>query len=64
MESFIVYVTGVPRTDCGTENTNLAFLRPYFRRIHNDCFSGSSSFRYGMSVSNQPGVFYIVITFN
>ena len=48
--------TGVPRllrTDCSTENTNLAFLQPYFRRIHNDCFSGSASFGYGKSISNQ-----------
>ena len=50
------HVLGVPRilrTDCGTENTNLAFIQPYLRRSHGDCFSGTESFRYGRSVSNQ-----------
>ena len=43
---------GVPRilrSDCGTENT----LHFFLRRNHADCFSGSASFRYGKSVSNQ-----------
>ena len=47
---------GVPRilrSDCGTENTHIAFLQPFLRRNHADCFSGSASFRYGKSVSNQ-----------
>ena len=47
---------GVPRilrSDCGTENTHIAFLQPYLRRNHTDCFSGLASYRYGKSVSNQ-----------
>lgn len=41
------------RADCGTENTNLAFIQPFLRRNHIDCFCGSDSFRYGKSVTNQ-----------
>ena len=49
-------LSGMPRvlrTDCGTKDTNLAFIQPYLRRSHADCFSGMESFRYGRSVSNQ-----------
>lgn len=28
------------RGDCGTENTNLAFIQPYLRHSHSDCFTG------------------------
>ena len=43
-------LTGTPcvlRTDCGTDNTRLAFIQPFLRRDHLDCFAGSDSFRYG-----------------
>lgn len=56
---------GVPRilrSDCGTENTHIAFLQSFLRRNHGDCFSGSASFRYGKSVSNQVGTKYYIIT--
>jgi hypothetical protein len=61
---FIINNIGVPRilrSDCGTENTNIAFLQPYLRRNHADCFSGSASFRYGKSVSNQVFTKYYVV---
>ena len=53
---YLKHNIGVPRilrSDCGTENTHIAFLQPYLRRNHTDCFSGSASYRYGKSVSNQ-----------
>ena len=56
-------VIGVPRivrADCGTENTNVAFIQPFLRHNHGDCFSGALSFRYGSSVTNQ--VSYITTT--
>ena len=43
----------VLRCDCGTENSHLAFIQPYLRRNHHDCFSGTDSFRYGKSTTNQ-----------
>ena len=49
----VLVVPRILRTDCGTENTNLAFIQRYLRRSHADCFSGMESFRYGRSVSNQ-----------
>ena len=52
----VQFLLGVPRilrADYGTENTNLAFIQPYLRRSHTDCFAESESFRYGRSVSNQ-----------
>lgn len=51
------------RTDLGTENSNLAFIQPYLRRNHLDCFSGSDSFRYGKSVSNQVSFSSIFIVY-
>ena len=47
---------GVPRivrADCGTENVNVAFIQPFLRHSHGDCFAGTLSFRYGKSVTNQ-----------
>lgn len=41
------------RADCGTENVNIAFMQPYLRHNHEDCFAGRLSFRYGKSVTNQ-----------
>ena len=61
--SLTLYI-GVPkllRTDLGTENSNLAFIQPYLRRNHVDCFSGIDSFRYGKSVSNQVCLFYATL---
>ena len=61
--SMYIGVPRVLRTDCGTENTHIAFLQPYLRRSHGDCFSGSASFRYGKSVSNQVcAQIYVVCT--
>ena len=58
----LLFCAGVPRIvrgDCGTENTNLAFIQPYLRRSHTDCFAGMESFRYGRSVSNQVSNRYV-----
>ena len=41
------------RVDCGTENSSLAFIQPFLRRNHGDCYAGFESFRYGKSVTNQ-----------
>lgn len=49
-------IEGTPRllrTDCGTENSNLAFIQPYLRRLNSDCFNSMDSFRYGKSY--KPG---------
>ena len=49
-------ITGMPRilrSDCGTENCNLAFIQPFLRRNHDDVFSEMESFRYGRSSANQ-----------
>ncbi len=40
-------------TDCGTNNSHLAFIQPFIRRDGSDCFANQASFRYGKSVSNQ-----------
>ena len=58
-------LTGTPRvlrTDCGTDNTRLAFIQPFLRRDHLDCFAGSDSFRYGKSISNQVYIICILHT--
>lgn len=52
----ILMTIGAPRivrSDCGTENVNIAFMQPYLRHNHGDCFAGALSFRYGKSVTNQ-----------
>ena len=41
------------RSDCGTENTNVAFIHPYLRRYGTDPFKGMDSYRYGKSTTNQ-----------
>ena len=51
----------VVRADCGTENTNIAFIQPYLRRSHGDCFSGQQSFRYGKSVANQVNIIQDIV---
>jgi len=53
--SVVIYV-GVPcilRCDFGTENSTLAFMQPFLRRMGGDHFSGSASFRYGRSTTSQ-----------
>ena len=49
------------RADCGTENTNIAFMHPYLRRGHGDCYSGQQSFRYGKSIANQESQLNVII---
>ena len=44
------------RVDCGTENSVLAFIQPFLRRNHGDCFAEFDSFRYGKSVTNQVSI--------
>lgn len=44
------------RADRGIENTNIAFMQPYLRRSHGDCFLGQQSFRYGKSIANQANI--------
>lgn len=46
-------VPKIMRSDLGTENTNLAFLQPFFRHECNDSMAGLKSFIYGKSTSNQ-----------
>ena len=64
MKTIIMYVPhdiGVPRvirSDCGTENVNVAFLQPFLRRNHSDEKSGFSSYKYGKSTSNQVRISY------
>ena len=41
------------RCDMGSENANIAFIQPFIRRNHSDARSGSGSFRYGKSTTNQ-----------
>jgi len=41
------------RADRGTENTNIAFLQPFFRDKHDDSFAKERSFMYSRSTSNQ-----------
>ena len=55
--------TGVPRLlrcDYGTENCDLAYIQPFFRRNHNDSRSRLSSFRYGRSTSNQVCIYIYI----
>ena len=52
----VVLFIGAPRlirADCGTENSSVAFIQPFLRRTHGDCYAGFESFRYGKSVTNQ-----------
>ena len=49
-------LTGMPRllrSDCGTENSHIAFIQPFLRRNHSDSFAGTESFRFGKSITNQ-----------
>ena len=46
-------VPKILRCDLGTENTNLAFLQPFFHHECNDDMAGRKSFMYGKSMSNQ-----------
>ena len=41
------------RADCGTKNTNVAFLQPFLRDNGEVSFLGARSFMYGRSTSNQ-----------
>ena len=41
------------RTDCGTENSILAYVQPFLRRSHTDSRSGVNSFCYVKSTANQ-----------
>ena len=43
----------VVRADYGTENVKVAGIERFFRRDYNDSLSGSKSFMYGKSSSNQ-----------
>ena len=61
-----LFCKGTPRllrSDCGTENVNLAFIQPYLRRNCSDCFAGYESFRYGKSTTNQV-LLIIISTYN
>lgn len=54
--NYVDEVQGCPtilRTDCGTENANVAFIQSTLREHHGDAFSGAASHQYGRSVSNQ-----------
>ena len=57
--TFLSYYVGVPcilRCDFGTENSTLAFMQPFHWRMGGDHLSGSASFRYGRSTTNQVDV--------
>lgn len=41
------------RCDRGSENAKVAYIQPFLRRHGTDPQSGSKSFQYGRSVSNQ-----------
>lgn len=49
-------IGGVPcvvRSDCGTENGNVASIQHFLRLNSNDSLAGEKSFMYGKSISNQ-----------
>lgn len=55
-DTSIIIWLGAPkplRCDCGTENSVIAYLHPFLR-------SDSTSFRYGMSVSNQVFITHVM----
>ena len=39
--------------DCGTEKSNLAFIQPYLRQNHHDCFSGTTILDMEINQKNQ-----------
>ena len=54
--NYVEEIDGCPtlvRTDCGTENVNVASIQSTLRAGHGDSFSGVASHQYGRSVSNQ-----------
>ena len=49
------------RCDRGSENAKVAYIQPFLRRHGTDPQSGSKSFQYGRSVSNQVYIIYILL---
>ena len=47
------------RTDCGTENVNIAAIQKFFRENGSDEYAGEKSFIAGSSASNQVGLIVI-----
>ena len=49
------------RCDRGSENAKVAYIQPFLRRHGTDPQSGSKSFQYGRSVSNQVYIYIYII---
>ncbi len=62
--SIFIYIYGAlgcptVRSDCGTENTHIAFIQPCLQHHHSDSFAKDKSFLYGRSTANQVDTVYI-----
>ena len=48
------------RSDCGTENTEVASCHMALRHGHSDVFAGCNSYRFGTSTTNTVSVCTLV----